>query len=74
MSELKFANTKWDARTWTEEQKIRWQEKAFELGYGWIEVKVVQFLSKNLFYLCDDGDIVYAETEGCYPTWSWKTF
>lgn len=33
MSELKFANTKWDARTWTQEQKIKWQEKAFELGY-----------------------------------------
>lgn len=40
MSELKredFYNTKWDVRDWTEEQKIQWQEKCFELGFAWIK-------------------------------------
>lgn len=35
MSKLKFAGRKWDARNWTREQKIQWQEMVFELGYSW---------------------------------------
>ena len=28
-----FENTKWDQSTWSEEQKIKWQEKCFDMGY-----------------------------------------
>lgn len=35
MSKLKFAGRNWDARNWTREQKIQWQEMVFELGYSW---------------------------------------
>ncbi len=33
---MKFGNTKWDVRDWSERQKVQFQEKCFELGYGWL--------------------------------------
>jgi hypothetical protein len=57
MSELKFANTKWDARTWTEEQKIKWQEKAFELGYTLGSCREPSCLDSSFFFLEGDGCI-----------------
>ncbi|AUR84827.1 hypothetical protein NVP1063O_160 [Vibrio phage 1.063.O._10N.261.45.C7] len=55
MSELKFANTKWDVRTWTEEQKIKWQEKAFELGYTLGRKKETSYLDSAFSFLEGGG-------------------
>lgn len=49
MSEQKFAGRKWDARNWTREQKIQWQEKAFELGYRWFGVREFEYIDKDFF-------------------------
>lgn len=57
MSELKFANTKWDARTWTTEQKIKWQEKAFELGYTFCGGLEPIYLCSGFFFLESDSTI-----------------
>lgn len=47
-----FINTKWDVREWTEEQKIQWQEKCFELGFKWGgEGVYVENSDKNFYYL-----------------------
>lgn len=50
-----FNNSKWDATNWTTEQKARWQEKCFELGYKWCgSVTTVGGLSHNRYYIIDE--------------------
>ncbi len=47
-----FNNSKWDATEWTIEQKIKWQEKCFELGYFWeFTGKNISHLDKEYYYL-----------------------
>lgn len=56
MSELKFEGRKWDARNWTREQKIQWQEKTFELGYSW-DGEGVHYLDSSYYTTNKDGSL-----------------
>ncbi|AOQ26777.1 hypothetical protein [Vibrio phage S4-7] len=56
MSELKFAGRNWDARNWTREQKIQWQEKTFELGYSWYG-EGVHYLDSPYYTTNKDGSL-----------------
>lgn len=59
-----WQSTTWDARDWTEEQRIQFQEKCFELGYVWgmdetniyhLEAKTYQLWTSCICF-CDDMD------------------
>lgn len=65
MSKLKFAGRKWDARNWTREQKIQWQEKAFELGYSWStsDAQKPAYLSEDFFVTCRDSQELFNSDE-----------
>ncbi len=55
---MEFGNTKWDVRDWTEEQKVQFQEKCFELGYQWLDTgKKVYSSSIYFIYLNGNGNI-----------------
>lgn len=56
MSELKFTGRNWDARNWTREQKIQWQEKTFELGYSW-DGEGVHYLDSPYYTTNKDGSL-----------------
>ncbi len=65
---MQFGNTKFDVRDWTEEQKVQFQEKCFELGYGWLHTgKEVYdtpfsflFISGNKDFTCsEENDLEY---------------
>ena len=64
MSKLKFAGRKWDARKWTREQKIQWQEKAFELGYSRSR-EGVNYLDSTYYTTNKDGSL-YRSWAGCH--------
>lgn len=60
---MEFSNTKFDVRDWSEEQKVQFQEKCFELGYGWGEKGFNQrmiHIYYNTYYLNGDGSITFA--------------
>lgn len=62
MSELKredFIDTKWNACDWTEEQKIKWQEKCFELGFSWQGKTKVLGLNCNFFWMGDNNHLYF---------------
>ncbi|CAH9014335.1 conserved hypothetical protein [Vibrio phage 424E50-1] len=52
---MEFANTKWDVRNWTEEQKIQFQNKGFELDYGWLHTGKEKY-EKGFAFLSIDGN------------------
>lgn len=51
MKKEDFYNTSWDASDWTVEQKIKWQEKCFELGFSWKGETEVKFTQSNFYQL-----------------------
>ncbi|CAH9014286.1 conserved hypothetical protein [Vibrio phage 501E54-1] len=52
---MEFANTKWDVRNWTEEQKIQFQNKGFELGYGWLHTGKEKYEKGFAFLSIDEN-------------------
>lgn len=47
-------NTKWDASQWTQDMKIKWQEKMFEFGFSWYGDPSgfkVESLQKECYYI-----------------------
>lgn len=57
---LKFANTKWDARSWIQEQRIQFQEECFRLGYKWLDSgQEIQNAYLSFIFLCEDGGITH---------------
>ena len=51
MKKEDFYNTKWDVREWTEDMKIQWQNKCFELGFSWNGKTEVFGLDANFFWM-----------------------
>ena len=63
---MDFANTKWFVRDWSEEQKVQFQEKCFELGYGWSfkdNSQSVGQLDAVTYYLSKNGGITCSHFE-----------
>ena len=63
-----FFKTKWDQSEWTLEQKIKWQQKCFELGFSWGFTEAgdtIQNLDKVYFYL-SHSTLLYDHTEVDY--------
>ncbi len=55
---MEFGNTKFDVRDWTEEQKVQFQEKCFELGYGWLHTGKGKYEKGfDFLYINKNGDI-----------------
>lgn len=50
-----WQSTTWDARDWTEEQRIQFQEKCFELGYRWGGNKTIQHFEAKTYQLWNHG-------------------
>lgn len=73
MSELKFADTKWDARAWTREQKIQWQKKAFECGYTLGSEQTPACLYSKFFFLSDNETVTQYRGDLDYFTSCGKT-
>lgn len=62
MKKEDFYFTKWDAREWTDEQKTRWQEKCFELGFSWgCGIGGVENLHATYYLLEDSKEITFLE-------------
>jgi hypothetical protein len=52
MKKEDLVNTKWDVSNWTTEQKIKWQESVFELGFRWpIGEMSIQILNADYHYI-----------------------
>lgn len=50
-SEKDFKGTVWDVRDWTTEQKSKFQEKCFELGYVWASERVIKYLDMGFYQI-----------------------
>lgn len=61
MKKEDFYDTKWDTREWTEEQKIQWQEKCFELGFSWQGKVKIHGLDAEYYWL-DRNNFIYLST------------
>lgn len=61
MKKEDFYDTKWDARDWTEEQKIKWQNKCFELGFSWQEQVEIYGLDADYYWL-DSDNFLYLDS------------
>lgn len=65
-------NTKWDARNWTQEMKIRWQEKMFELGIKWYDVyrvnTKIQELRRDYYFIDTKGLLYYGENRQSFDS------
>lgn len=48
---MEFNKTKWNASEWTRKQKIKFQEKAFELGFTWCGSERVDYLEVPYYFL-----------------------
>jgi hypothetical protein len=56
MKKEDFINTKWDAREWTKEQKAKWQNRIFELGFSWGGWdKRVRYITSDFYYVSDSS-------------------
>lgn len=69
MKKEDFYDTKWDQSEWTEEMKIKWQEKCFELGFEWASYrcKVIR-LNREYFFLYSNKYITYEGNYERYKT------
>lgn len=74
MKKEDFYNTKWYCRAWTDEQKIQWQEKCFELGFSWCKEKAVKYINRDYYYLGDDGSITWGESMNDAPNFMTEEF
>ncbi len=55
---MEFGNTKFNVRYWSKEQKVQFQEKCFELGYGWkCGGKTIYSVAFETIYLNGNGEI-----------------
>lgn len=61
MKKEDFYGSKWDARDWTEEQKIQWQNKCFELGFSWQGKVKIHGLDADYYWL-DSDNFLYLES------------
>jgi len=51
-----FIDTKWDAREWTKEQKVKWQNRMFEIGFSWGGWdKRVRYITSDFYYVSDSS-------------------
>lgn len=72
-----FINTKWDVSGWTEEMKIRWQKKMFDLGFEWHFFgngsSEIKNLHKSYYFIENRGSIFPGETKDFYHEFSAAT-
>lgn len=61
-----LTNTKWDTSEWTEEMKIKWQEKMFEFRFTWQHSNVVDYLEKPFYYLQSGHEMSHGRERGWF--------
>ncbi len=65
---MEFGNTKFDVRDWSEEQKVQFQEKCFELGYSWeCGGKIIYSAKFSALFLNGNGFITCGVILGNVP-------
>ena len=60
-------DTAWDVSGWTKEMKIAWQEKMFEMGFGWsclFDQEVRNLENSDLYIIKVDGMYVSSSKDG----------
>ena len=63
MSDIKkFNNTKWDVSEWSEEMKVTWQMKMFNLGYTWASFQFPEVINLGaLYYFVYNREITHVQ-------------
>lgn len=58
MKKEDFYNTKWNVGDWTEDQKVRWQQACFGMGFHWCGENRIQCLNASCYFLYNTEETI----------------